>query len=60
MKAPALKKSTRKSFDYKLDVDEKKLVKEAHEWSVIRGSRYGRVAWQFIQDFAGRKGKIVF
>lgn len=28
----------------------------AVEWSVTRGSRSGRVAWQFIQDLAGRKG----
>ncbi|MBV9537882.1 MAG: DUF815 domain-containing protein, partial [Acidisphaera sp.] len=26
----------------------------ATEWSVTRGARSGRVAWQFIQDFAGR------
>jgi predicted AAA+ superfamily ATPase len=28
----------------------------AAEWSVTRGSRSGRVAWQFIQDLAGRLG----
>ena len=28
----------------------------ANEWSVTRGSRSGRVAWQFIQDLAGRLG----
>jgi predicted AAA+ superfamily ATPase len=28
----------------------------AVEWSVTRGGRSGRVAWQFIQDFAGRLG----
>ena len=27
---------------------------EAKEWAVTRGSRSGRVAWQFIQDLAGR------
>jgi predicted AAA+ superfamily ATPase len=27
----------------------------AVEWSVTRGARSGRVAWQFMQDFAGRK-----
>jgi predicted AAA+ superfamily ATPase len=27
---------------------------QATEWSVTRGSRSGRVAWQFIQDLAGR------
>jgi hypothetical protein len=30
---------------------------EAIEWSVTRGSRSGRVAWQFIQDLAGRMGR---
>jgi len=30
---------------------------EALEWSVTRGARSGRVAWQFIQDLAGRLGK---
>ena len=33
------------------------LLAEANEWSVTRGSRSGRVAWQFIQDLAGRLGK---
>ena len=28
----------------------------ANEWSVTRGARSGRVAWQFIQDLAGRLG----
>ncbi len=28
----------------------------ALEWSMTRGSRSGRVAWQFIQDLAGRRG----
>jgi predicted AAA+ superfamily ATPase len=31
-------------------------VREALEWSITRGSRSGRVAWQFIQDLAGRLG----
>ena len=29
----------------------------AAAWSVTRGARSGRVAWQFIQDLAGRRGK---
>ncbi len=29
----------------------------AIEWSMTRGARSGRVAWQFIQDLAGRQGK---
>ena len=33
------------------------LPSQANEWSVTRGSRSGRVAWQFIQDLAGRQGK---
>ena len=30
---------------------------EALEWATTRGSRSGRVAWQYIQDLAGRLGK---
>jgi uncharacterized protein len=29
---------------------------QAIEWSMTRGARSGRVAWQFIQDLAGRLG----
>jgi predicted AAA+ superfamily ATPase len=29
---------------------------QALEWATTRGSRSGRVAWQFVQDLAGRKG----
>ena len=29
---------------------------QAVEWSMTRGARSGRVAWQFIQDVAGRLG----
>ncbi len=32
---------------------------EANEWSVTRGARSGRVAWQYIQDLAGRLGKTL-
>ncbi|MBV1798418.1 ATP-binding protein [Siccirubricoccus sp. G192] len=32
------------------------LRRQANEWSVTRGGRSGRVAWQFIQDLAGRMG----
>jgi predicted AAA+ superfamily ATPase len=32
------------------------LEREALEWATTRGSRSGRVAWQFIQDLAGRSG----
>jgi len=30
---------------------------EALEWATTRGSRSGRVAWQFVQDLAGRLGQ---
>ena len=30
---------------------------EAIEWSATRGARSGRVAWQYIQDLAGRLGR---
>jgi predicted AAA+ superfamily ATPase len=37
--------------------DPETLRAEALEWATTRGSRSGRVAWQFIQDLAGRLGK---
>jgi predicted AAA+ superfamily ATPase len=40
-----------------LKIDREKLHAEAVEWSVTRGARSGRVAWQFIQDLAGRLGQ---
>src|SRR6516165_392117 len=40
-----------------LDLPVEQLKVEANEWSITRGSRSGRVAWQFIQDLAGRLGK---
>lgn len=44
---------------YRLKVDPKKLEMEALEWATTRGARSGRVAWQFIQDLAGRLGKTL-
>ncbi len=41
---------------YGLKADTERLRAEAIEWAATRGSRSGRVAWQFIQDFAGRLG----
>ena len=32
------------------------LRKEAVQWALARGSRSGRVAWQFARDYAGRIG----
>ena len=42
---------------YRLDLPLDQLRAEASEWSITRGSRSGRVAWQYIQDLAGRLGK---
>jgi uncharacterized protein len=39
---------------FALNVAEEELRRQANEWSVTRGGRSGRVAWQFIQDLAGR------
>lgn len=44
---------------YGLDADPENLRAEAIEWSATRGSRSGRVAWQFIQDYAGRLGRML-
>jgi predicted AAA+ superfamily ATPase len=41
---------------YGLDLPADQLRAEAVEWSVTRGARSGRVAFQFIQDLAGRMG----
>jgi hypothetical protein len=41
---------------YKLKIKPEELDRAALEWSVTRGARSGRVAWQFIQDLAGRIG----
>ena len=40
-----------------LVLDPAQLRKQANEWSLTRGARSGRVAWQFIQDLAGRLGR---
>jgi predicted AAA+ superfamily ATPase len=42
---------------YGIAVDD--LRAEALAWAATRGSRSGRVAWQFIQDAAGRLGKTL-
>ena len=41
---------------FALRVPDERLRAEALEWATTRGSRSGRVAWQFIQDLAGRLG----
>ena len=41
---------------YGVPVESEALRREALEWATTRGSRSGRVAWQFVQDLAGRLG----
>ena len=40
-----------------LKIEDDQLVAEAIEWSMTRGGRSGRVAWQYVQDLAGRLGQ---
>jgi len=42
---------------HKLKAKDEALVREGLEWAMTRGARSGRVAWQFIQDLAGRLGQ---
>ncbi|MAY62005.1 MAG: AAA family ATPase [Rhizobiales bacterium] len=42
---------------YQFGLDDEDLRAQALEWATTRGSRSGRVAWQFVQDLAGRLGK---
>jgi predicted AAA+ superfamily ATPase len=44
---------------HKINVSDDELRREALEWATTRGSRSGRVAWQFIQELAGRLGVIL-
>lgn len=41
---------------YGVKIDEDTLWAEAIEWQATRGSRSGRVAWQYFVDLAGRRG----
>lgn len=42
-----------------IEIDPQTLRFEALEWATTRGSRSGRVAFQFVQDLAGRLGKTL-
>ena len=44
---------------YGIEVEPEELKAEAIEWSMTRGARSGRAAWQFVQDLAGRKGTVL-
>ena len=44
-------------FGLKIEADE--LRRDSLEWATTRGGRSGRVAWQYIQDLAGRLGQPI-
>jgi hypothetical protein len=41
---------------YGIPFGKEALAAEALEWATTRGARSGRVAWQYVQDLAGRLG----
>ena len=41
---------------FRVPADADALRREALEWATTRGSRSGRVAWQYVRDLAGRMG----
>lgn len=42
---------------FRLPIDDQALLAGAVEWSVTRGARSGRVAWQYVVETAGRLGR---
>jgi predicted AAA+ superfamily ATPase len=40
--------------DLGIQIDDEQLRRESLEWATTRGARSGRVAWQYVQDLAGR------
>ena len=40
-----------------LEIEPQPLRREALEWAQTRGARSGRVAWQYVQDLAGRQSR---
>jgi predicted AAA+ superfamily ATPase len=44
---------------FRVPVDPATLRREALEWATTRGARSGRVAWQYVQDLAGRLGVML-
>jgi predicted AAA+ superfamily ATPase len=40
-----------------LAIEPDRLRRDALEWAQTRGARSGRVAWQYVQDLAGRDGQ---
>lgn len=46
--------------EFKIPIEKNKLKSEALEWSITRGARSGRVAWQYFQDLASRQKIKIF
>jgi predicted AAA+ superfamily ATPase len=44
---------------YNIPISEEEFTREAIEWTRTRGSRSGRIAWQYIQYVAGRTGTVI-
>ena len=44
---------------YNLKIDRLEIETQATEWARTRGSRSGRVAWQFFVDLAGKNGLVI-
>ena len=44
---------------YNLIIDRLEIETQATEWARTRGSRSGRVAWQFFVDLAGKHGLVI-
>ena len=44
---------------YNLIIDRSEIETQATEWARTRGSRSGRVAWQFFIDLAGKHGLVI-
>ena len=42
-----------------IKIDDDTMRSEAIEWQATRGSRSGRVAWQYFTDLAGRRGVTI-
>jgi predicted AAA+ superfamily ATPase len=42
-----------RGYAQRFDLSVKDLDRQALQWAKLRGSRSGRVAWQFIRDLAG-------
>lgn len=48
-----------KAYAAQFDLPSAGMDAAAKEWSITRGARSGRIAWQFIQDWAGTHGKTL-